>query len=1214
LGVIAEEAVRITADTRGFERDVHTGVTSGIKKIAVGASAALGGLAIGKALFVDPIKSAASFQKSLQILQATSGATNARMKQISATAMKLGADTKLPAVSATDAANAMLALAKGGFTAKQSMDAARGTLLLSTAAEIDGAEAATLVADGLHAFGMRANEAGTLVDDFAGAANASTATMGDVGAALQQSGQAFHQLHIPVGEATTAIAAMANAGIKGSDAGTSLKTMLQRLNPTTVQAKAAMKDMGVHTFDASGRFVGMQSVIEQFGPKLAQMTDKQRQATLATIFGSDAQRAASIILGRTGKSWEDLRDKVTKQGQAQKLADAATKGFDGKMKALRSTLETLQLKIGLALLPKLTTLVTWLGKLASSPSLTVAVHVLWDGIKEFSANVTRVIGDALFGSTRTVHIGGHSTGVVVDPGLIANIGTAISEGIAATNWSVVGKSIGDAISKAIKVSSDAINSMLTGMMNWVNSHKSQIANIGLIIGLTMVSKLLDPGFWIANWRLIGGIALSAIMVMFPEGRLAEVGLRAVGFLLKPFSVLGARLVAVAAEAILRFSAKIEQALGPLAGKIILRIGDALLRVSEWAVARMVQMGADLITAFINKIVGLGVIFRTALSTAVVSVIGNLIGAAVTAAEDLASKIAGGIKTTAGKLEGFAGDVIKKLTGAISQVASEAYTLALSIGGKIVDGVVDGIVGLPERVGKKLISGLQGAKDFAGKALPGSGPFQWTIHTVGQPMAEGILIGFESHITAQRPRVALAIKKLGDEASNATKKELPKIAQNFKDWADAAKAAFDTQVTRVAGMINANFAKVQAQLDKQKAKLTESEAKLATTRALAEAARVDAAVSAARTALESLPKIQEAAWSKLLAQQAKNIATLRATLQSSTDDALLAGNTFAKGMTANASDPLAVTLINAQKAFDATKAQFDAGLVSQEQFIAAANVLDDAKIAAADDANATKLLDDYNTWQQMKAQQAQAGADIQTQLTADEEERKATQAGFDADKLTAQQAFNDAQAASDDFYLQRKAEKERGAQDAEYNRLSAHLKGMHDRAITHVENVQKIWDRHYDKLKAMASTSGKGIADDLAEALRNAIPTVEAAASAVAAAISKHLKVKSPTAAGPMSDLDTWWTRLTPTLLQGFDSAGLRDELGAAVMPDTAGVGINRAAGNGAAGAAYNMARVEALLERIEKNTLTVAQKPDGQTDVHIAAATGIDATAYRARR
>src|SRR4029077_12960846 len=149
---------------------------------------------------------------------------------------------------------------------------------------------------------------------------------------------------------------------------------------------------------------------------------------------------------------------------------------------------------------------------------------------------------------------------------------------------------------------------------------------------------------------------------------------------------------------------------------------------------------------------------------------------------------------------------------------------------------------------------------------------------------------------------------------------------------------------------------------------------------------------------------------------------------------------------------------------------------------------------------------------------------------------------------------------------------------------------------------------------MASQSGGNIGDNIATALRNSIPTVSAAAEAVANAIKQMLKVKSPTEKGPMSDLDTWWSNLTPTLLGSFDSSGLRDKLSEAfTVRDTARAG-SVGGGGDAATASYSMARVEQLLERIEKHTQTTAAKPNPSTEVHVAGAVGIDASTYRARR
>jgi phage-related protein len=572
----------------------------------------------------------------------------------------------------------------------------------------------------------------------------------------------------------------------------------------------------------------------------------------------------------------------------------------------------------------------------------------------------------------------------------------------------------------------------------------------------------------------------------------------------------------------------------------------------------------------------------------------------------------GIKAGASALGGLAGMLKDKVENAVTGAADAAYGFAATIGGKIKDGAINGITGLAgaikDKAEKEIKDGLSSLNPFSPVEHGGK------IH-IGIPIVKGAVQGVTLTMPELSHALVTELGKIGDDAASATKKQEPKVEKSFADWGKKAKAAFDAQVGDIKNRVNAAFTSAQAALDRWKAKLTPTETIIAAQKAAAAVAKVQADVTAAQVALDALPGKQANAWAKILAQQAANIAALRATLQSTTDDALLSGNRFNRGLAAAASDPLAVGLVNAQKAFDSTKALFDQGQATQDQLFAASNALDDAKIAAAEDANATTLLDQYNTWQAALAQQASAGAAVNAQLVADNESNQATQAGFDAETLTAQQTLNDAKQAKDDFYQEKKAEKERIAHDATFERLSNALKKQHDRLILGLDNQQHAWDLHYDSLKTKATETGGAIGDNLATALRNSLPTVASAAAAIAGVIAQHLKVKSPTEKGPMSDLDTWWDRLTPTLLSGFDASGVQAKLSEAVTPDPAafarGLGSVPVAN---APSQFSMARVEALLERIEKHTQATATKPDPEWQTHVTAGVGIDASTYRARR
>lgn len=304
-----------------------------------------------------------AYEKAMNVFKATTGASAEVMARAGQIAKELGADLKLPATSAGDAALAMTELAKGGLSAQQAMDAARGTLQLAAAAQIDEARAAEIAANALNAFKLEASEAGRVADLLASAANASSAEINDIALSMQQSAASASALKIPIDDLITAIGLMANAGIKGSDAGTSLKTMMNALTPSTDKAVAAMNQLGINAFDAQGKFIGLEAVIAQAQPALQRMTDQERAFAIETAFGSDAMRAANILLGSGTEAFIKMDEAMNRAGASMELASAKTQGLGGALDGIRSQLETIALSIFQAVAPGIEKVARFFGEL-----------------------------------------------------------------------------------------------------------------------------------------------------------------------------------------------------------------------------------------------------------------------------------------------------------------------------------------------------------------------------------------------------------------------------------------------------------------------------------------------------------------------------------------------------------------------------------------------------------------------------------------------------------------------------------------------------------------------------------------------------------------------------------------------------------------------------------------------------------------------------------
>lgn len=316
------------------------------------------------------------------------------MKRADEVAMKLGNDLSLPGISAADAATAMTELGKAGMTVEQSMAAAKGTLQLATAANISAAAAAEITANSLNMFNLQASESGRVADLLAAAANASSAEITDVAASLQQAGSVFHNANIPIETTVALIAEMANAGIKGSDAGTSLKTMLQRLQSPTNEAAAALNDLKVNIYDLqTGAMLPMRDIIAQFERGLKGLSQQQKDQALNTIFGADAVRGATIIFAQGAEGLDKMSEAVQRHNAAAELAAARSKGLGGAWENLKSQAETLGLTIFNSIAPALTSTVTFfanfVGIIGQAPG-TFALMITSLGLLAFALNAVSV--------------------------------------------------------------------------------------------------------------------------------------------------------------------------------------------------------------------------------------------------------------------------------------------------------------------------------------------------------------------------------------------------------------------------------------------------------------------------------------------------------------------------------------------------------------------------------------------------------------------------------------------------------------------------------------------------------------------------------------------------------------------------------------------------------------------------------------------------------
>ena len=350
--------------------------SAGSKMTDVGKNLTLGVTAPLVGIGIAGLKTAADFGVAMASLRVNSGASATEMAKLSDLAIQMGQDT---VYSAGEAANAMLELSKGGLsTAAIQGGALASTMNLAATEGIDLSTAATVVVQAMNTFGLSAKDSATAVDLLAAGAVASTASVEDLSAALKFVGSTAATLKIPMSDTVTALAALNNAGIDSTTAGTSLNRFFLGLIPTTRKAAEEAADLGLNFVDASGKMKPMSEIIDILQSKYSGMGEAARVASLKAIFGVEGMRAANILITNGAEGWDELSTAVNKNGVAQDLANARMSGLAGVMEQFSGSVDTAFLKVGDRLTPAFT-------------AITNTIKAVIDGFTALPAGVQTAI-------------------------------------------------------------------------------------------------------------------------------------------------------------------------------------------------------------------------------------------------------------------------------------------------------------------------------------------------------------------------------------------------------------------------------------------------------------------------------------------------------------------------------------------------------------------------------------------------------------------------------------------------------------------------------------------------------------------------------------------------------------------------------------------------------------------------------------------------------
>lgn len=358
-GVGAERGkVGRQADSLG--REFSSSFNKHVSKLGSGISASLHrnavrGIQVGAAgiagAFVFAVKSAADFEQQMSNLGAVSNASGKQMKAFEKQAISAGAKTKF---SAKEAAKAQTELAKGGLSVREILSGGLNAALgLAAAGEMDLADAASTTVNAMKLFNIRGKDSGKIADALATAANATTADVSDFAAALSQGGSAAKTAGLSFQETTAWLEALASAGIKNSDAGTSLKTALVQLASPTKAAAGLMKDLGLKFFDAHGNIKKLTDISAMLRDKMGGLTKEQRIQVATTLAGTDGMRGLLALYDAGPAKIGKYERGLNKSGTAADVAKKKQDNLKGALENLQGSVETLAIQAGTAMIPSI---------------------------------------------------------------------------------------------------------------------------------------------------------------------------------------------------------------------------------------------------------------------------------------------------------------------------------------------------------------------------------------------------------------------------------------------------------------------------------------------------------------------------------------------------------------------------------------------------------------------------------------------------------------------------------------------------------------------------------------------------------------------------------------------------------------------------------------------------------------------------------------------
>ena len=297
--------------------------------------------------------SAIDFDTQMRKVGAISGSTDEELQSLRESALELGASTSL---SSSEVAEAMTEMAAKGSDANQIIADMPGIISAAEASGEDLSLVADTVSNAMNAFGDSAGDATHVADVLAQSANQSAAGVSDLQYAFKYAAPLASSLGISMEELAAATGVMTDAGLEGSQAGTTLRAMFVSMSKPTDEAREAMEQLGISFYDSEGKMKSISTIVSDLQTATADLTDEEKEQALATMFGTESLSGLQAMMNATPGTIDKMTDSLKNcDGASEEAAAKMKDGVGGAIENMQGAIESFQITIGTALLPMIQT-------------------------------------------------------------------------------------------------------------------------------------------------------------------------------------------------------------------------------------------------------------------------------------------------------------------------------------------------------------------------------------------------------------------------------------------------------------------------------------------------------------------------------------------------------------------------------------------------------------------------------------------------------------------------------------------------------------------------------------------------------------------------------------------------------------------------------------------------------------------------------------------